>query len=68
MTAPHNPSPPASRPRAARITDAWQRKGPLACALWPLSLLYAALGALRHSLYRAGVFKAHLRRRYVEEA
>ena len=58
MTAPHTPSPQASRPRSARITDAWQRKGPLACALWPLSLLYAALGALRHSLYRAGVLKS----------
>ena len=57
MTAPHTP-PKASRPRSARITDAWQRKGPLACALWPLSVLYASLGALRRGLYRAGVLKS----------
>ena len=32
----------------------WLRRGPLACALWPLSLLFRALGAARRALYRAG--------------
>ncbi|MFC5462421.1 tetraacyldisaccharide 4'-kinase [Massilia niabensis] len=42
----------------ARLTRAWLRRGPLACALWPLSLLFRALAALRAVLYRAGVLKA----------
>ena len=29
-----------------RLRAAWQRRGPLACALWPLSRLFAALAAL----------------------
>lgn len=37
------------------LTRAWLRRGPLACALWPLSLLFRALAALRASLFRAGV-------------
>lgn len=37
------------------LTHAWLRRGPLACALWPLSLLFRALAALRAFLYRAGV-------------
>jgi len=37
------------------LTRAWLRRGPLACALWPLSLLFRALAALRAFLYRAGV-------------
>lgn len=49
--------PSASRPLSARITDAWQHKGLLACALLPLSWIYASLGSLRRSLYRAGVLK-----------
>ncbi|MDP3672039.1 MAG: tetraacyldisaccharide 4'-kinase [Telluria sp.] len=40
------------------LTRAWLRRGPLACALWPLSLLFRALAALRAALYRAGVFKS----------
>jgi tetraacyldisaccharide 4'-kinase len=40
------------------LTRAWLRRGPLACALWPLSLLFRALAALRSSLYRAGLLKA----------
>jgi tetraacyldisaccharide 4'-kinase len=40
------------------LTRAWQRRGPLACALWPLSLLFHALVALRAGLYRSGLLKA----------
>ena len=59
MTAPLPTAsqPSASRPLSARITDAWQHKGLLACALLPLSWIYASLGSLRRSLYRAGVLK-----------
>lgn len=42
----------------ARLTRAWLRRGPLACALWPLSQLFRGLAALRAGLYRAGVLKA----------
>jgi tetraacyldisaccharide 4'-kinase len=41
-------------PSASRLQSAWLRRGPLACLLWPLSLLYAALFALRAALYRLG--------------
>jgi tetraacyldisaccharide 4'-kinase len=40
------------------LTRAWLRRGPLAVALWPLSLLFRLLTALRVALYRAGVLKA----------
>ena len=40
------------------LTRAWLRRGPLACALWPLSLLFRALAALRAGLFRAGVLKS----------
>jgi tetraacyldisaccharide 4'-kinase len=40
------------------LTRAWLRRGPLACALWPLSQLFRALAALRAGLYRAGILKA----------
>ncbi len=48
-------SPPALE---ARLTRAWLSRGPLACALWPLSLLFRALSGVRAALYRAGVLKA----------
>ena len=38
----------------ATLSRAWLRRGPLACALWPLSLLFRALAALRAWLFRAG--------------
>ncbi|WP_198085674.1 tetraacyldisaccharide 4'-kinase [Variovorax sp. E3] len=41
-------------PPGSRLRDAWLRRGPLACLLWPLSLLYAALFAVRGWLYRLG--------------
>jgi tetraacyldisaccharide 4'-kinase len=37
------------------LTRAWLRRGPLAIALWPLSLLFRLLAALRAALFRAGV-------------
>jgi tetraacyldisaccharide 4'-kinase len=37
---------------------AWLRRGPLACALWPVSQLFRALASLRAGLYRAGILKA----------
>ncbi|HEX9172900.1 MAG TPA: tetraacyldisaccharide 4'-kinase [Telluria sp.] len=40
------------------LTRAWLRRGALACALWPLSLLFRALAAARARLYRAGILKS----------
>jgi tetraacyldisaccharide 4'-kinase len=40
------------------LTRAWLRRGPLALALWPLSLLFRGLAALRRLLFRAGVLKS----------
>jgi tetraacyldisaccharide 4'-kinase len=40
------------------LTRAWLRRGPLACALWPVSQLFRLLAGLRAGLYRAGVLKA----------
>ena len=37
----------------------WSRRGPLAWLLWPASLVYGALGALRRSLYRVGWLTVH---------
>ena len=36
------------------LVQAWTRRGPLACLLWPLSLVYGRLLALRQALYRWG--------------
>jgi tetraacyldisaccharide 4'-kinase len=40
------------------LTRAWLRRGPLAIALWPLSLLFRLLAALRAGLFRAGVLRS----------
>lgn len=40
------------------LTRAWLRRGPLACALWPVSLLFRLLSALRRALFRAGVLSS----------
>ena len=40
------------------LTRAWLHRGPLALALWPLSLLFRLLAALRLVLFRAGVLKS----------
>jgi tetraacyldisaccharide 4'-kinase len=47
-------APDTATPAAAGLVNAWQRRGPAAWALWPLSLLYGALVRLRRALYRAG--------------
>lgn len=36
----------------------WLRRSLLSCLLWPLSLLFALLSALRRALYQAGVLRA----------
>jgi tetraacyldisaccharide 4'-kinase len=48
----------ASRSLESILTRAWMRRGPLACALWPLSLLFGLLARLRARLYRAGFIKS----------
>ena len=54
--APQPPSSPSFQARAhAAVQHAWRQRGPLAWALWPLSQLYGALGALRRWLYRSGL-------------
>ncbi|MET3440161.1 tetraacyldisaccharide 4'-kinase [Variovorax paradoxus] len=42
---------------ASGLQRAWLHRGVMACALWPLSLLYAALFGLRRWLYRQGWLK-----------
>ena len=41
----------------SRLTLAWQRRGLLAVFLWPISLLYASLAAVRRTFYRWGWLK-----------
>ncbi len=48
--------PPSSPSLETTLTRAWLRRGALACALWPVSLLFRALSGLRAWLYRAGLF------------
>lgn len=40
------------------LTRAWLRRGALACALWPVSLLFGALSGLRRLLFRAGLLRS----------
>ena len=40
------------------LQQAWLRRGPLACLLWPLSLVYGLAIALRRGLYRRGLLKS----------
>jgi tetraacyldisaccharide 4'-kinase len=40
------------------LTQAWLRRGPLAAALWPVSLLFRALAGLRALLFRAGLLRS----------
>lgn len=50
----------ASRPALeATLRAAWQRRGPLAFALWPLSALYRVITAIRRWLYAVGWFPSH---------
>jgi tetraacyldisaccharide 4'-kinase len=41
------------------LTRAWLRRGALACALWPLSLVFRAIAGLRAALFRAGLMQSH---------
>ena len=43
---------------AGALQRAWLRRGPLACALWPLSLVFGALAALRRLAFRTGVLRS----------
>ena len=43
---------------SAGLRSAWRQRGWLALALWPLSLPYRALVALRRTLYRWGVLRS----------
>lgn len=43
---------------APALQQAWLRRGPLACALWPLSLVFGALAALRRQAFRAGLLRS----------
>jgi tetraacyldisaccharide 4'-kinase len=52
------PSNTGSSALEATLTRNWLRRGPLACALWPLSLLFRALSGARAALYRAGLLKS----------
>ena len=53
-----NQTPSKSSALETTLTRNWLRRGPLACALWPVSLLFRALSGLRAALFRAGVLKS----------
>jgi tetraacyldisaccharide 4'-kinase len=40
------------------IVRAWMQRGPLACMLWPLSIAFSAVVALRRRLFAAGILKS----------
>jgi tetraacyldisaccharide 4'-kinase len=40
------------------LQRAWLRRGPLACVLWPLSLVFRVITSLRRAAFRAGWFKS----------
>lgn len=42
------------------LTDSWQRRGPLAWALWPLALFMGLLVRLRQGLYLSGFLRRHV--------
>ncbi|MES3026192.1 MAG: tetraacyldisaccharide 4'-kinase [Pseudomonadota bacterium] len=52
------PSPSLGDRLAPVFTRAWQRRGALACALWPVSLLFRAIASTRAALYRHGLLKS----------
>lgn len=49
---------PPSTSLESTLTRAWLRRGALACALFPLSLLFGALAGARAALFRLGVKKS----------
>ena len=42
----------------SRLTGIWSRRGPAACALLPLSLLFGLLARLRRGLFAAGLLRS----------
>ncbi|WP_290871146.1 tetraacyldisaccharide 4'-kinase, partial [Aquabacterium sp.] len=48
----------SQRTASSRLTEAWRRRGPLACALWPVSALMGGIVALRRLAYRQGWLSA----------
>ena len=40
------------------LTRNWLRRGPLACALWPVSVLFGGIVGVRAQLFRAGILKS----------
>lgn len=69
MGAAPGPQPPPAAPSPARpptgrstaeqgLQHIWQKRGGAAWALWPASLLYGALVALRRTLYRTGLLRS----------
>ncbi len=42
---------------ALALQRAWLRRGPLACALWPVSLVFGALAGMRRCAYRIGLLR-----------
>lgn len=43
---------------SAWLTRTWGQRGPVAWLLWPVSILYGAAEAVRHLLYKGGIFKS----------
>lgn len=43
---------------AGALQRAWLRRGPLALLLWPVSLVFGALAALRRLAYRSGILRS----------
>lgn len=52
---PRLPLKPVAEQAALRLQQAWLRRGPLACLLWPVSQALGVLVALRRSLHRHGI-------------
>jgi tetraacyldisaccharide 4'-kinase len=52
------PAPARSSKLEAALARIWRRRGAMACALWPLSLLFRALSTLRRELYRRGMLES----------
>jgi tetraacyldisaccharide 4'-kinase len=40
------------------LTGLWQRRSPMACLLWPLSVMFGGLTALRRALYRLRILRS----------
>lgn len=50
--------PPSRRnAEAGGLASIWRRRGPLACLLFPVSLIFEVLVALRRALYRSGMLR-----------